>query len=163
MREITRFLLPLLFLLALACSKERADEHPFGKQITLSGTAADHLVNVVIRLPRSSVTDRASTHLEIEATTVSGSGVLFEATGIEVTWKGEQLLFTWKDMFGNHGEGSLSPLADAPGSYRLNLTAVELMEPRVARYLHEYPVQEARALGNAGSPRQPGVPHDNSI
>jgi len=136
---------PFLFLcslLLLACGSGETDGQPLDQSVTLKGKAGEQFVSITVRLTPSQPSGENRAYLAIEAASSSGTGAVFEATSQKTEWNQRQLLFTWIDNFGNRGKGVLSPVAHSPGDYRLTLTAGELVEPRIARYLHEYSVRQ---------------------
>ena len=141
MKRLVPFLL-LCSLLLLGCGKGDTGGQPLDHSVTLMGKAGEQLISVTVRLTPSQPSGENRAYLAIEAASSSGTGTVFEATSQKTEWNQRQLLFTWIDSFGNRGKGVLSPVTHSPGDYRLILTAGELVEPRIARYLHEYSVRQ---------------------
>ncbi len=140
----------LLFHLS-ACSSEEPSERSFDSSAVLFGMADNHMVNVIINTELSSPSDKLITRIEIEAVTTTGQGATFEAHSTTAQLNNQQLVFTWTDAFDNQGHGTLSPLGNKRGAYRLILAADKLAEPRIARYMHEYLVHQKRGNNRSGN------------
>ena len=138
----------LLFFAQLACSAEKPSRDPFSESAVLYGMVDNHLVNVTIDTESSPASGTLVPRLEIEAVTPAGGGATFEAVSTTAEFNNQQLVFSWTDAFGNQGQGTLSPVADRPGTYRLILSAKKLTEPRIARYMREYLVHQKKRSSN---------------
>ncbi len=149
MRFIQWGIVTLLFFHLSACSTEEPSGHSFTESAVLIGMADNHIVNVIINTELSHASDKLVTSLEIEAVTTTGEGATFEAQSTMAQLNNQQLVFTWTDAFTNQGHGTLSPISNKRGAYRLILAADKLAEPRIARYMHEYLVHQRR--GNSSN------------
>ena len=138
----------LLFLTQLACSAEEPSRDPLNNSTVLLGITDNHLINVTVNTESSPTSGTLVPRLEIEAVAAAGEGATFEAVSTTAEFNNQQLVFSWTDAFGNQGRGTLSPVGDRPGTYRLILSAEKLTEPRVARYMREYLVHQRGRSSN---------------
>ncbi len=144
--KATLWIVFLLILFPLpGCGHKDAERPWFDESATFLGETENHRIFVTLHTDPSPASDKITFRLELEAAMVSGGGATFEAIGTGTEWNHQQLGFTWTDTFGNQGSGILIPVRDNPGSYRLTLSAENLVEPRIAGYLHKYLIRQRKA------------------
>ncbi len=104
----------------------------------LRGHQGRFQIFVILRTESLPDSGKTVAQINLEAAEPAGAGTVFEASSRNVERDGQRLKFQWTDAFGNRGTGILQPIADEPGIYRLELSAGELAEPRIAPYLRRY-------------------------